>query len=318
MAGADYYSILEVGRDASESEIKKAYRKLAAKFHPDRNKEPGAEDMFKKVSEAYQVLSDPEKKKIYDKYGEEGLKSDLPSGQPFNANFRDPRDLFSMFFGGLGGDDSGFGGMGGFGGPDPFNFGGFGGGFRRPRQAEKQPPIMQSLPCTLEELFHGTQKRFKITRKRFTPNRSALTNEETILTIDVKPGWKAGTKITFANEGDEGPGILPADMVFTIVEKPHATFKREKNDLVYRLDVPLVNALCGCKITVETLDGRQLKVPVTTVIPPGYRYHVPGEGMPVSRSPGMRGDLILEFAVIFPESVTPDQKQALQAVFKRQ
>ncbi len=322
--GKDYYGILGVGREATENEVKKAYRKMAQKYHPDKTGgSTEATEKFKLISEAYQVLSDPKKKEVYDQYGEEGLKQSGPGGE--GAHFRDPMDIFSMFFGGGGGR----GGMGGMGGLDGMFGGGMGGGMGGMGEGmfgmggnggmfggmgggrRKGATINRDLPCTLEELFNGAEKRLKITRKRIVNQR--LTAAEKILTINIKPGWKAGTKITFAGEGDEDQRTTPADIVFTIREKPHATFKREGDNLVYPVTLPLVNALSGCKLTVTTIDGRTVSVPVPSVIAPGRRHVVSGEGMPITKQPGRRGDLILEFAVRFPASLTDEQIFAVKA-----
>jgi len=140
---------------------------------------------------------------------------------------------------------------------------------------------------------------------------------EEVLTIDVKPGWKKGTKITFAGRGDEHPNQEPADVVFIIDEKPHATFRRDGNDLVYKHTVPLVDALCGTTVQLTALDGRSLRVPLSRPMAPGERHVVSGEGMPISKSPGQRGDLRIELDVRFPRHLSDAQKQAVRQALPR-
>lgn len=319
-----------------------------------------AKKRFQEISEAYEVLSDKQKRAIFDKYGEDGLKAGMGGGDgpggggggPGGAGgpgmrFHDPAEIFASFFGtsnpfasfgmgGAGSDDeaggagAGMGGMGGpgvrmfFGGPGGMGgmpgMGGMGGGMpgmggmggaggmggrRGPSQAE---PIQRTLPVSLEELFTGTTKRIKVTRKR------GGRPEEKLLEIAVRPGWQAGTKITFEKEGDEEPGVIPADLQFVIAEKPHALYKREGPNLVHAVKLPLADALAGTTLTIPTLDGRTLSVPVTEVVSPGSSKTIKGEGMPISKSPGSRGDLILKFDVTFPRRLTDDQKRQLRAI----
>lgn len=198
--GKDYYKILGISKGASDDEIKKGYRKMALKYHPDKNKSPGAEEKFKEIAEAYDVLSDKNKKEVYDKYGEEGLKNGPPPGSGFQGsapgggNFHyefqgNPRDTFRMFFGGddpfasffSGGGGPGFGGPGPsrmfhFGGPhgpeemdvddDPYShFGGPMGGGGRPQRKRQDSAVIRELPVALEDIYKGATKKLKITRK---------------------------------------------------------------------------------------------------------------------------------------------------------
>ncbi|KAK3808528.1 MAG: hypothetical protein J3Q66DRAFT_355021 [Benniella sp.] len=376
--GKDYYSILEVSKDATEEQLKKAYRKLALKYHPDKNSDPGAQKKFQEISEAYEVLSDSNKRAVFDKYGEEGLKgapppdggaggggfpggfSGFPGGGTFTfsssgpggmggGGFRptDADDIFKRFFSNFGGgggggfDDDmggipGMGGMGGMGGmPGMSGMGGMGGmggmpggmpgmGSRpRPPRAqqqqqqsapEKPPALVRTLGVSLEDLAKGVQKRLKVTRKvRDGSGRPA----DKILTVDVKPGWKAGTKIRFPNEGDEFPNGTTQDIEFVIEEKPHAVFTRRGDDLIVDLELTLLEALTGFSKTVKTLDSRTLPVSASgsRVIQPGQEERFPGEGMPISKKPGQKGDLIVRFVVKFPEQLRPDQKEGLKRIF---
>lgn len=138
--------------------------------------------------------------------------------------------------------------------------------------------------------------------------------QEDIVEINIKPGWKSGTKITFAERGDEYPGKIPADMVFEIEELPHPIFKREGNDLVMNHTVSLKEALVGTHVNVTTLSGRHLKVNVRDVIAPNYEKRVKGEGMPNSKDPNVKGDLVIRFRVRWPSSLSEQQKAQLASV----
>lgn len=135
---------------------------------------------------------------------------------------------------------------------------------------------------------------------------------EVILTIDIKPGWKAGTKVRFPNMGNELPNITPADLVFIVEEKTHALYKRVGNDLVINWKIPLVDALTGATINLTALDGRKLTVPLEDVVCPGYEKILPEEGMPISKKPGEKGNLRIKFDVEFPTQLTAEQKSGLR------
>jgi DnaJ family protein B protein 4 len=138
---------------------------------------------------------------------------------------------------------------------------------------------------------------------------------EEILTIEVKPGWKKGTKITFPEKGNEQPNVVAADLVFVIDERPHDVFKRDGNDLIMTQKIPLVDALTGCVVTVNTLDGRILNIPITETVHPGYEKVVPKEGMPIAKEPGKRGNLRIKFDIKFPSRLSSDQKSNLKRIF---
>ncbi|KAK2195486.1 bifunctional Chaperone DnaJ [Babesia duncani] len=315
--GRDYYTILGVHKGCSDAELKKAYRKLAMQWHPDKHPDPStkskAEEMFKNVSEAYDVLSDPEKRKIYDQFGEEGLKGTAghhPSGQQGSHHYVytgvDPSELFRKFFGG----DRNFLFSSGF-GDDGDDFQIHTGNHHHSMHA-KPTNYELDLPVSLEELYTGTVKKMKITRKRFSGSKEY--KEEQILKIDVKPGWKDGTKLTFSGEGDQqSPATPPGDLIFVIKTKPHSRFIREGNNLVYKFSVPLVKALTGFQATLTTLDNRRLTIRVSEIVSNRYKKVIAKEGMPLSRNNSERGDLILEFDVIFPETLTMEQKKKIIA-----
>ncbi|VAH22804.1 unnamed protein product [Triticum turgidum subsp. durum] len=135
---------------------------------------------------------------------------------------------------------------------------------------------------------------------------------EEILTIDVKPGWKKGTKITFPEKGNEQPHTIAADLVFIIDEKPHPVYTRDGNDLVATQKIPLAEALTGYTVHLTTLDGRSLTVPISSVIHPGYEEVVRGEGMPIPKDPSRKGNLRVKFDIKFPARLTADQKSGVK------
>ena len=272
------------------------------------------------------------KRNIFDQLGEEGLKGRGGSGAGFSSfSFSDPREVFSQFFGSgdpfdmFGGSGTAFfggqmpkgasgfsfGGSGGipfFGGDEGMDYtpsGGFGG---RKRQ---DPPVEHALTLSLEELYHGCSKKMKISRKVVAPDGISSV-EDKIVTIDVKPGWKAGTKITYPKEGDQSIGRIAADIVFTVQEKPHTHFKREGNHLRHTAKVPLRDALCGGVVSVPAIDGQTMNYSLVEVINPKTEYVIPGEGMPISKLPGQRGNLILNFDIQFPSELP---RTSLEAIY---
>ncbi|CAK9152539.1 unnamed protein product [Ilex paraguariensis] len=340
--GVDYYKILQVDKNAKDEDLKKAYRKLAMKWHPDKNpnNKKDAEAKFKQISEAYEVLSDPQKRAIYDQYGEEGLKGQVPppdAGGPGGTTFfssgdgpnvftfspRNANDIFAEFFGSSspfrGMPFGGMGGGSGMRGNSRFSGGMFGDdkfssfGDGRPMSSgpRKAPPIENTLPCSLEELYKGTTKKMKISREILDASGKTLPVEE-ILTIDIKPGWKKGTKITFPEKGNEQPNVIPADLVFIIDEKPHSVFTRDGNDLVVTQKISLAEALTGYTVHLTTLDGRNLTIPINSVIHPNYEEVVPREGMLIPKEPLKRGNLRIKFNIKFPTRLTAEQKSGIK------
>ncbi|KAG6334488.1 hypothetical protein ID866_4599 [Astraeus odoratus] len=376
--GVDYYKTLGVPRDASEDDIKKAYKKMALKWHPDRNQ--GSEESskkFKEISEAFEVLSDKNKRAIYDQVGEEGLKggaggpppgagfsgfSGFPGGTTFTFTSggprgrdgfspSDPQRIFEEIFGfssrmgGLGGMGGfgnlgamgGMGGMGGMGstgsmfgdddnmsGASSFFSSGMPGGMpRRPSThtqrgasmpTSQQPSeIVRPLKITLEELYNGTTKHLKVGRKLLDG-----TTEDKVLEIHVPPGWKSGTKVRFPRAGNEQSIGDSQDIVFVVEEKPHHAFTRDGDDLICHVRIPLVEALTADPIrrTVEHLDGRKIQVTAAGVLQPGTETTVPGEGMPIRKqgSTTRKGNMIVCWDVVFPERLTPSQKEGLRRI----
>lgn len=345
--GKDYYKILGVSKGANDDEIKKAYRKLALKYHPDKNKSPQAEERFKEVAEAYEVLSDKKKRDIYDQYGEDGLRGGMggPGGVNNDANgsftyqfHGDPRATFAQFFGTsdpfgvfFGNDGGGsnifYSDMGGNDMDDPFGFGGRGGGFPgafrsqsfnmqgSPNRKHKlqDPAIEHDLYVTLEDVYGGCQKKMKISKMVMSHDGSAR-KEEKILNINVKPGWKAGTKITFPREGDQVPGKIPADIVFIIRDKPHPCFKREGSDIKYTSKITLRQALVGTVVKVPTLTGETLSISTINggeIIKPNTVKRLQGRGLPFPKEPSRRGDLLVAFDIQFPNQLNQNARDIL-------
>ncbi|EPS69253.1 hypothetical protein M569_05511 [Genlisea aurea] len=178
----------------------------------------------------------------------------------------------------------------------------------------KPQPIEKKLECSLEELCNGCIKKIKITRDSISSS-GLLVQEDEILMIKVKPGWKRGTKITFEGKGDERPGALPADIIFSIEEKQHPLFKREGDDLELGVEVPLVQALTGCTVPVPLLGGGEITLSIDDIIYPGYEKTIPGEGMPKPKE-GRRGDLRLKFLVDFQTELRDEQRQEVVRILE--
>jgi len=351
MSSKDYYKILGVSKDANEDQIKKAYRKAALKWHPDKNpdNQQEASKKFQEISEAFEVLSDPQKKSNYDRFGAEGVNFAESGGFPSGAggpgmshsfHFSDPNEIFSRFFGtsdpmraesmfadffsdmpgmGMGMGSGMFGShAAGAGGarPSPFSrFGGMNGGATNvssPVTMRKQPTIEHPLRVSLEDLYTGTTKRVRITKKVLDHATGGAIEVQVEKEIQVKPGWKDGTKITFEKEGDEVMGAEPADICFIIQGKPHTRFVRDGNDLIYTIDCSLAEALCGIDTSLQSLDGRTIRV-IEPQVTPQYEKVIPGEGMPLSKNPRMKGSLKIKFNIIFPK-LSSQQKQDVKRI----
>ena len=340
--GRDFYAILGLSKGADEKEIRKAYKKLAVQYHPDRNQDnkEAATKKFKEISEAYEILSDPEKKKLYDQFGEEGVNpkaGGMPGGSSGGFSQQQAQDLFARMFGGKNGgffnfgggnggnvhfqtsgfdddEEDGFGGFPGFGG-----FGGmpgFGNSFNKKQRGPRKPqPVAYELYFTLEELYKGLTKKVKITRKVVNNDGRSMREESEVKAFDVRPGWKSGTKITFDNAGDKPSLDAPAgDIIFVVKEKPHHLYKRDGNDLIHQVTIPLKQALCGGVLNLTDLEGNNLRVPYNEVISPGFVKTVYGKGMPISKNPSQKGNLRIVFNVTFPSNLNENQKKQLQNI----
>lgn len=314
--GKDFYKILEISRDADSDTIRRAYKKQAMKWHPDKNPNniEEAQARFQEIAEAYEVLSDPEKKQLYDLYGEEGLaaggnpnsshSSNYSRGYSFNPNHAE--QIFRTFFGG---GNRGFGGMFGGGVFDNFfddddGFFSFGSRreYNRPR-SRRMDPAVYSVKLTLEQLFTGVKKEIKIKR---TING---VRNKCYLELDVAPGTVNGTKYTYQGEGDQEPGYEPQDVVIIIEEIPHPIFKREKNNLVYYLTISLKQSICGIALKIKGVDGTKIPLVINSYIPDQETRVIQGQGMPDRR--GGRGDLYVVFKVQYPQTPLSDEAREM-------
>nr|CAH7713744.1 unnamed protein product [Callosobruchus chinensis] len=180
-------------------------------------------------------------------------------------------------------------------------------------QVQQDPPIEHDLYIALEDIASGCTKTLRITRRVLRNGR--LEKEDKMLTIHVKPGWKAGTKVTFSKEGDQGVDKIPADVVFTIRDKPHPLFKREGSDLKYTARLTLREALCGCVVNVPLLGGGKMSLDFSEdVIGPDMTKRIPRQGLPFPKEPSRRGDLIVSFDIRFPESINKKHKKILSEI----
>lgn len=342
------YTALGVQPGATDNELKKAYRISAMKYHPDKNSSPEAAEKFKNISHAYDVLSDPQKREVYDRYGEEGLQG---GGAGDGMGGMSAEDLFSQFFGG---------GMGGM-------FGGGGGG--APRGPRKGRDLAHALKVSLEDLYRGKVSKLALSKNILCPkcegrggkegavkecsscgglgvkvvtrqmgpmiqrfqtactecngegqiirdkdkckncHAKKIVTEKKVLNVNVDKGMKDGQKITFRGEGDQAPDIIPGDVVFVIEQKEHSKFQRKDDDLFYNAKIDLLTALAGGNVTLEHLDDRWLNIPIHA-----GEVIKPGE-LKVVRGQGMPtyrhhnfGDLYIKFEVEFPSSNFADAK----------
>lgn len=350
-----FYDILGVSPTATVPELKKCYRKLALRFHPDKNPEAG--DKFKEISEAFEVLSDEKKRRIYDEGGEQALREGGGEGHGFN--FHNPMDIFDMFFGGAGGR------------------GRHGGGSRRGKD------VIHQLSVSLEELYNGTTRKLAVQKNIIcdkcngigaaradavqtcstcrgsgielhirqlgigmvqqmqTSCRSCrgkgqvinpkdrckkcegkkVVREKKILEVNIDKGMRDGQQIRFHGEGDQDVDMEPGDIIIVLDEKRHEIFTRRHMDLVMTMQLSLSEALCSFQRTIDTLDKRVLTVQNKPgeVIRHGDFRAIDHEGMPQYRNPFERGRLIIRFDVVFPPEnfLRPDKLLELKRLLPR-
>lgn len=294
MAKRDYYEVLGVSKNASDDEIKKAYRKLAIKYHPDKN--PGdkeAEAKFKEINEAHDVLSDKQKRARYDQFGHAGVGgasgNPFAGGNPFGqgGNFNYNGQSFNFDFGGMGGFEDILGSLFGF------------GGARRPRRGAD---FQTSVTLSFEEAIFGTTKEVSA-------------NNENIK-VKIPAGIDDGMSIRLRGKGGEAPegGTEKGDLYVKIRVKPHKNLTREGAIILSEEKISMVDAALGCEIEVETVDG-----PITMKVPAGTQSGTPfklsGHGVPF-RADGDRGPHIVTIIVETPKNLSRKQKELLEE-FKR-
>ena len=339
----DFYTVLGVERTASDAEIKRAFRRLAQQWHPDVNTDDGAAERFKEVNEAYQVLSDPQRRQTYDMFGRAGLGTDGDAG--FNAGFSGFGDIFDAFFGGTTA------------------------GARRGRP-QAGSDLRYDLRITFEEAVHGTDKEieFPILGRCETcdgsgakPGTSATTcpqcngrgeirsvrqtmlgqmvnvsacprcrgegrivaepcetcggdgrtERRRTLRVTIPPGIDEGHQIRLSNEGEVGPRGGPAGSLYVAVHvTPHPSLRREGTELIYEADVSIAQAALGAKISVPTVEGDE-EVEIKAGTQPGTEIRLRGRGVPHLRRAGSRGDLHVFVNVVVPAKLTKRQRELL-------
>ena len=307
----DYYETLGVSRSASADEIKRAYRKLAVKHHPDRN--PGnkeAEERFKAVSEAYAVLSDPEKRKQYDMFGAEGFRQrytqeDIFRGVNVGDVFREfgfgSEDILSRLFGG------GFAQRGRRAGrrPQGFDFGGFHGGGPEAgfgQEGVHGQDLEMEVEVTLEEVARGVERRISY---------QAAGRVES-LSVRIPKGMEDGKKLRLAGKGAPSPyGGAPGDLYIRVKVPDHPAFKREGRDLTLEQEISFADAALGATVRVPTVEGKTLSVKVPAGTHCQSRIRVRGHGLPGMRGEP-KGDLYVKVLIRVPRRPTPAQRELLE------
>jgi molecular chaperone DnaJ len=352
MTQRDYYEILGVPRSASAEDLKSAFRRLARQFHPDVNKAEDAEERFKEVNEAYAILSDPDKRAAYDRFGHAGVRG--AGGMPdFSTDFGNIADIFEEFFG----------------------VGGFGRTSRRSRRVPRRGPDLQyKVELTFEESVFGTEKEVEITRDEVcskcqgsgsepgsTPVRCASCNgsgevrqvRQTLLgsmvqvttcptcggqgetipnpcsscngrgverktrrkTVSVPAGVDTGNQIRIAGEGQPGIDGGPTGNLFLVIQvKPHQFFRRRGNDILLDLDINIAQAALGADVQVPSVDGiENLKIPAGTQ--PGKVLRMRSKGIPALRGGG-RGDQLVVVNVDIPRTLTSEQRSIFEQLAK--
>ena len=312
----EYYDLLGVNKNANEQEIKKAFRKKALKEHPDRG---GDAEKFKKYSEAYEVLSDKNKRKHYDQFGKEGIEQNGESSV---------HDIFSNLFGSS----------------------------SMRKREKKAKNITFTLNLSLNDFYNGKTSKLSITRKvqknkNMSPEECNYCNgqgvtmkirqlapgmvqqmqskcsycngqgfsvdmitEKKIINVNIEKGMRNGEEITFMNEGNQIPGGMQGDIIILLNEKPHDLFTRKNEHLFVKKNILLYEALFKTEILINHLDGRKILLHTDNIIKPNDFRIVRGEGMPIHGDPFKKGDLIIQFNIIFPNSIDKCQSDMFKNV----
>jgi len=349
MSKRDYYEVLGVSKNASEAEIKKAYRQMAIKYHPDKNPDDkSAEDKFKEAAEAYEVLSNAEKKQRYDRFGHQGVGG--AAGGGFSGGGMNMDDIFSQF-----GDI--FGGGGGF--------SGFGGGQSRRQRVHRGSNLRVRVKMTLKEIANGVEKKIKVNKlvnaegvtfktcsqcqgsgqvtriantilgqmqtsapcpscggdgkiidkKPADANHEGLVRKEELITIDIPAGVEDGMQLSVSGKGNAGPkdGIA-GDLIVLIEEIPHETIKRDGVNLLYDLYLNFCDAALGASLEIPTIDGK-VKIKIEPGTQSGKVLRLKGKGLPQIQGYG-RGDFLIYINVWTPQQLSKEEKSAIEKLKK--
>ncbi len=308
MSKRDYYTTLGIPRTASEEDIKKAYRKLALKFHPDKN--PGsrqAEDRFKEISEAYEVLKDPKKRQMYDQFGTVGVQTGGGYGgkNPFegysgysdfegfgrrysSSGHESANDIFNEFFGDI------FGQKRSRSGPE-----------NKGEETQGPTDLRYNLAISLEEAALGCEKTISFVRKKGSKEETAK------LSITVPPGVKEGQRLKLRGEGDTGSKFGSAGDLYVLISlQPHPLFHRENLDVTMELPISFLDALMGTEIEIPTLTGKaSLKIPECTH--PGQIFRLKNKGFPAIGESKSQGDMLIKILVDIPDHINEADKKVL-------
>lgn len=309
------YTALEIDKSASESDIKKAYYRLAKVWHPDRVSDPKEKETnterFREISRAYETLSDPVKRKHYDQFGVMSGSNDAAPEQD-TQRFK---ETFSSMFGGKNEFQffSNFQNFQGFQGFRDDIMGGFtGSGFS---SMFSGGPTVVRMPCTLEEIFLNASKTVTFNKRIFNEAGDFEQKPQTV-TVQLRNHWREGTRIRYPGMGEEMPNCPAKEAVVVLVEQPSRVYQRVGDDLRGRSSVSLQEALCGFEFQVKDLGGVTWTSRSTGIISPSNRVMaVKGAGM--HRRDGTRGDIHVEFSIRFPETLTAEQKQALTNILRK-
>jgi DnaJ-class molecular chaperone len=344
----NYYDILGLNKNANDDEIKRSYKKMAVKWHPDKNpnNKEEAEKKFKEISEAYQVLSDPEKKNIYDQYGENGLKQQ----QNGNMGGQSPEDIFNMFFG------------------NRTPFGGFSNENMFENEVKKTEPKVIEIPINLKELYNGTKKKVTIKLKRLCKecngfggknvktcnecngkgvqlinrmigpgmiqrlqtqcgkcngnkkiaetkckecNGNKIKSEEQPFLITIEKGTADKKQIIFQDMGDEIPNENKGDIVFIIKETNNTLFKRIGDNLIYYHTLSLCKSITGCIITIDNINGEKISIKEDGMIKENSYSVIRNKGMPIINSNDLYGNLYIVYNIEYPQKILNDSEKNL-------
>ena len=328
----DYYEILELPRTCSQEDISEAYRTLSLKYHPKITTPENSalyEYYFQKLGEAYEVLSDPKKKEIFDIYGKEGLKNGINKNGKQIEGYRylgNGHEIFEKFMGTA----------------NPFTLirenekrnkeikekenividaakQSNSNEDKKEENIKKAKDIIIDLECTLEELYLGCTKNVKYIRKKVASDSVSLEEVEENIDVEVLRGYDKNSVVVFKGMGNEGLGEKNSDLIVKIKEKKNNLFKRvNKNDLIYIHEITLAQALNGDPVRLTTLDNRKIAISIDEIISPSTVKKVPGEGMPIYKKELSvrdleieKGDLYIKFHIIFPEYIDPARKMEI-------